>query len=85
MVISYQTISASGSFSPPCSTDILYGTKKSADSILYFWEREHNKVGSDSNDATLLAWKGNLLDIQGIYPDYEITRGKRGGIVWNIL
>ena len=83
MKMTYQTVSGSGSFGAPYGTDVEFGTKKDASDILYRWIREHDAVGSDSALAELWAFIGNRPDVEGMEPDYVVSRGIRGGTVWS--
>ena len=82
MIISYFTMSNSGSFGMSTSREDI-GTKNDANDILWNWEAEHCKVGSDKKDAFLWAYKGDVPDCTDMYPDWEVRRGPRGGIVWS--
>jgi len=75
-----QLISESGSFGQLCGNDIEYtdglaGLKELFD----YWQRQHDKVGSDRSDAKMLVWIGYLDDTTDIYPDFEVLAGIRGG------
>lgn len=83
MKMTYQLVSGSGSFSSPEEMEIEHGTKADARGLLEYWIGEHNMVGSDPADASLLAWVGQHEDITDHYPDYEIKAGPRGGVRWN--
>lgn len=81
MKYTYQTHSASGSLGCPEGTDVGYAANKSDLSwALEAWQDEHHQVGSDSADASLLVWKGELKDVQDLCPDFSVTTGPRGGI-----
>lgn len=82
MKMTYQCVSESGSFGTPEGSDVEHGTKGEAGTLLNYWEREHYHVGSNESNASMLAWVGTLDDVQDIYPDFQVVRGSRGGIVW---
>jgi len=83
MKYTYQLMSDSGSFGVPEGDDVRDGRKVSAENLLDSWEREHDRVGSDRKDAYLLAWIGRIGNTTDVYPDYEVHRGPRGGLVWS--
>jgi hypothetical protein len=83
MKMTYQLISASGSFWSPCGTDVVHGDKRQAALLLDKWIYQHAKVGAADADAELFAFIGDISDVSDMAPDYEIYRGKRGGTVWS--
>lgn len=77
-----QQCSESGSFAPPQADEVHHASSLAGlDWLLDSWEDEHDKVGSDSADATLMVWRGRLDNVQDLYPDFICRRGKRGGLV----
>jgi hypothetical protein len=82
MSYTVQLVSESGSFAAPYGDDVEHcNSLKELDALLDYWEGQHDRVGSDSTAASLLVWKGKLEDVTDAYPDFEVKRGKRGGLV----
>ncbi len=80
MKYTYQTISESGSFSSPEGTDVSHASsKRDLRRALERWQYSHSRVGSDETQASLLVWKGELDDVQDVYPDFEVTSGPKLG------
>lgn len=82
MKYTYQELSNSGSFASPYGRDVKYVRNK-AELLRAFneWCIAHWRVGSSASDAVLRVWKGDWLpDVTDIYPDFDITEGKRGGV-----
>lgn len=82
MKYTYQELSESGSFGSPYGNDVKYARNKSELFRAFDdWRREHWRVGSSASDAVVRVWKGEwLADVTDIYPDFDITGGKRGGV-----
>ena len=78
-----QLCSESGSFSCPEGDDIRHATSR-ADVSWYLdnWADKHDRVGSDSQEAYAVVFKGRLDSVQDIYPDYIVRIGPRGGHLW---
>jgi len=84
MKYTIQTVSNSGSFAIPYGDDCMVVVgRDSVARALEAWERAHRRVGSDDADASILVWKGALNDVTDQYPDYEVKRGPRGGVIWH--
>ena len=73
----FQECSESGSFA---NSDEAFKTDSRAEVERFFkdWAKQHNRVGADPKDASLLVFKRE----RGDYPDFIVKYGPRGGIIW---
>ena len=79
-----QTVSSSGSFASPEGHNVQHAWNRTdIKAALIDWEDEHWKVGAEPTDASLLVWVGEYYDVTDVYPDMEVHRGPKGGIVFN--
>jgi hypothetical protein len=82
-------VSESGSFGHGDTRDVEYvNGKHSVVFALEDWIRRHNRMGGDPAQASLLVFKG-IVDADAVvegaaYPDFVVTQGPRGGVVWGI-
>lgn len=76
----FQEASESGSFNCSLTEPEWFEArnKDRVESHLDGWGDDHDRVGADRRDASLLVFKGQ----KGDYPDFVVKFGPRGGIVW---
>ncbi len=73
----------SGNFAAPFGDQSLSHCRSRAEchGILQDWQDTVCRYGDAPVSA--LVWKGFYDDTTDVYPDFELTFGPRGGIVWN--
>lgn len=77
MIYTIQCVSESGSLGDGKIQHVKSQAEISA--ALESWVELHDRVGSDSSLASVLAWRGHLEDVTDVYPDLEARFGPRGG------
>ena len=83
--MTYRAIIESGSWGAGESTDVYYGTKGDAASLLDYCVCQNAAVGGSMEEVYLLAFSGRYEDIADMYPDYKVSFGPRSGVRWEQL